>query len=104
MHRISVIADPHSIDPQARTYAEYRVFAAVARHTGNVRRVRVVLRRLDEPAARNNDVSCSVTVYLEPSGSVRIRASASHAYAVINRAVERLDIAMERRLAQSASS
>ena len=103
MHRISVIADPHSINPQARTYAEYRVFAAVARHAGNVRRVRVVLRRLEEPAARNN-VSCSVTVYLEPSGSVRIRASASHAYAVIDRAAAQLDIAMARRLALSASS
>lgn len=103
MHRIIVIADPRSIDPQARTYAEYRVFAVVARHTHNVRRVRLVLRSAQENAPRNK-VSCSVTVQLEPSGSFRIRATGSHAYAAINRAVEQLDLAMERRLAQLAPS
>jgi ribosome-associated translation inhibitor RaiA len=47
-------------------------------------------------------VSCSVTVHLEPAGSVRTRATGSHAYAAINRAVEQLDLAMERRLARLA--
>ena len=103
MHRILVIADPHAIDPQARTYAEFRVFAVVVRHTHNVRRVRLVLRSNEENAPRNK-VSCSVTVHLEPSGSLRIRATGSHAYAAINRAVEQLGLAMDRRLAQLVSS
>jgi ribosome-associated translation inhibitor RaiA len=98
MHRIFVIADSHSINPQARTYAEYRVFAVVARHTHAVRRVRLVLRQAKEDAT-GTTVSCSVTVHLEPSGSLRIRATGSHAYAAINRAIEQLDVAMERRLA-----
>jgi hypothetical protein len=31
--RIDVIGDAESIGAQARTYAEYKVFAALARHT-----------------------------------------------------------------------
>jgi ribosome-associated translation inhibitor RaiA len=102
MHRILVIADHHSINPQARTYAEYRVFAVVARYTRSVRRVRVVLRFGEEtpPADR---VACAITVALEPSGSLRIRASGSHVYAAINRAVEQLNLAIERRVVQIAS-
>ena len=73
MHRILVIADRHSINPQARTYAEYRVFAAVARHSRLVRRVRVVLRAAAEKPPREDRVACTITVGLEPSGSLRVR-------------------------------
>jgi len=101
MHRILVIADHPSISPQARTYAEYRVFAVVARHTQSVRRVRLVLRSAEATSPREK-VSCSVTVHLEPSGSLRIRVTGSHAYEAINRAVDQLNLALERRLAQLA--
>jgi ribosome-associated translation inhibitor RaiA len=103
MHRILVIADHHSINPQARTYAEYRVFAVVARHTRRVRRVRVVLRFAEEKPPGDR-VACAITVALEPSGSLRVRASGPHAYAAINRTVEHLNVAMERRGAQRGSS
>ena len=38
MKRITVVAGNDSISAQARTYAEYRIFALVARHTRWVRR------------------------------------------------------------------
>ena len=104
MHRILVIADPDSVNPQARTYAEYRVFAAVARHTRRVRRVRVVIRSAHEKWAREDRVTCAITVGLEPSGSLRIRAKGSHVYAAINSAVEQLVRGMERQAAQLESS
>ena len=43
--RIEVIGEDESSNAQARTYAGYRVFAALAQHTQHVRGARVVLRR-----------------------------------------------------------
>jgi ribosome-associated translation inhibitor RaiA len=104
MHRILVIADHQSINPQARTYAEYRVFAAVARHIHCVRRVRVVLQSAEKEPPCEDRLGCAITVALKPSGSLRIRATGSHVYAAINSAVEQLVRAMERRAAQPESS
>ena len=98
MHRILVLADHHSSNPQARTYAEYRVFAAVARHIRRVRRVRVVLQSSEEKPPREDRVACAITVALGPTGSLRIRAKGSHVYAAINGAVEQLDRALEGRV------
>ena len=67
--RIEVIGDDESSNAQVRTYAEYRVFAALARHTQRVRGVRVVLRRDDRNATTGHTAVCAVTVALEPSGS-----------------------------------
>ena len=88
--RIEVIGD-HTISQQARTYAEYRVFAALTQFTNadEVRRVRVLLR----PVSRGSgcgDIACTVTVGLDGSESFRIRTTGPHAYAAINRAVERI--------------
>ena len=96
--RIEVIGEDQSSNAQARTYAEYKVFATLARHTRHVRGARVVLRR----GKRNgtcDTVACAVTVALVPSGSVRTRARGQHAYAAINRAVERIGDLMRRRAA-----
>ena len=97
--RIKVIGEDESSNAQARTYAEYRVFAALARHTQRIRGVRVALRR-DERDGTCETVVCAVTVELEPSGFVRTRACEPHAYAAINRAVERIGDLMRRRSAQ----
>ena len=102
MNRITVVGDD-TITAQARTYAEYRVFAALARHTRSVRRVRVVLRHTDERGTCDK-VTCVVTVSLEPAGSLRIRVRGPHVYAAINRAVERLGDALGRRVEQRLSS
>jgi ribosome-associated translation inhibitor RaiA len=95
--RIEVVGEDDSSNAQARTYAEYRVFAALARHTQHVRGAKVVLRRARDGTCEN--VVCAVTIALEPSGYVRTRACGGHAYAAINRAVERVGDLMRRRAA-----
>jgi ribosome-associated translation inhibitor RaiA len=88
--RIEVIGeDP--ISPQARTYAEYRVFAALTQlaETEHVRHVRVLLRPV-RSGRTCEDIACTVTVAREGSASLRVRTTGPHAYAAINRAVERL--------------
>jgi ribosome-associated translation inhibitor RaiA len=102
MNRIAVSAD-EGLSAQARTYAEYRVFSVVARHTRSVRQIRVKLRGLAENGNCQR-VACTVIVDLESSPSLRIRAAGPHAYAAINRAVERLEAAMPRELEQPVSS
>lgn len=89
--RIEVVGD-RAISQQARTYAEYRLFAALTQlseETGKVRRVRAVLREV--PSGTDcAGVACTVTVRLQGSDSIRIRSIGSHAYAAINNAVDRL--------------
>ncbi len=88
--RIEVVGD-RAISQQARTYAEYRLFAALTQltETDKVRRVRAVLREV--PSGRDcAGVACTVTVRLRGSDSIRIRSIGSHAYAAINNAVDRL--------------
>jgi hypothetical protein len=87
---IEVVAEG-TMSQQARTYAEYRVFAALTQLLGvdKVERVRILLR----PMKRGSDgksIACTVTVALEGSDSFRIRTTGPHAYAAINRAVERM--------------
>jgi ribosome-associated translation inhibitor RaiA len=97
MH-IEVIGEDESSNAQARAYAEFRVFAALARHTQRVRNARVVLRRAERERTCGT-VVCEVSVALEPTGSVRTRAQGQHAYESINRAAERIADLMRRRAA-----
>ena len=54
-----------------------------------IRRARVVLRPVC--GGRSCDrVSCTVTVALDGLDPVRVRATGAHAYAAINRAVDRI--------------
>ena len=96
--RIEVIGEDESSNAQARTYAEYKVFAALAQHTQRVRGARVVLR-WDKRNGTCAGVACAVMVALVPSGSIRTRACGPHVYAAINRTVERLGDLMRRRAA-----
>ena len=86
--RIDVRAEG-TIGQQARTYAEYRVFAALTQlpEAQKVRRVRVLLR----PVKLGRGCACTVTVGLEGLDNFRVRATARHVYAAINRAVERME-------------
>lgn len=88
--RIEVVGEG-TISQQARTYAEYRVFAALTQFSDvdKVRRVRVWLRPANLGRGCEG-VACTVTVAVEGSDSLRIRTTGSHAYAAINRAVERI--------------
>ena len=103
MKRIHVVGDHNKISPQARTYAEYRVFAALTRHAVKFHRARVLLRPSDDGGTCDT-VTCAVSVGLEPSGSVRVRVTGPHVYAAINRAVERLGDALGGRIEQRRSS
>ena len=89
--RIEVLGGDE-ISAQARAYAEYRVFAALTQITESeqVRHARVVLRSVS--GGRSCDrVSCTVTVaFVDGLNPLRIRAIGAHAYAAINRAVERI--------------
>jgi predicted Fe-Mo cluster-binding NifX family protein len=88
--RIEVIGEG-KISQQARTYAEYRMFAALTQSTeaNKVQGVRILLRPV-KLASSCEGIACAVTVALEGSDSVRIRTTGPHAYAAINRAVERI--------------
>jgi ribosome-associated translation inhibitor RaiA len=88
--RIEVVGEG-TISQQARTYAEYRVFAALTQFsdTDKVERVRVLLRPVKLKSGCDG-IACIVTVALRGSDSFRIRRTGPHAYAAINRAVERI--------------
>ncbi|HEX4915624.1 MAG TPA: HPF/RaiA family ribosome-associated protein [Vicinamibacterales bacterium] len=94
--RIEIIED-ESGNPQARTYAEYKVFSALVRHAPQVRSARIALRRADHQGCLS--VACAVTVAVEPTGSVRAEARGPHAFAAVNRTVERLASLMSGRAA-----
>jgi ribosome-associated translation inhibitor RaiA len=88
--RIDVLGDD-TISQQARTYAEYRVFAVLTQLAGadHVQDARVVLRRANGSGDRES-VTCLVTVNVAGSNPMRVRTTGDHPYAAINRAVERL--------------
>jgi ribosome-associated translation inhibitor RaiA len=88
--RIEVVAEG-SISQQARTYAEYRVFAALTQFSeaDKVRHVRVVLRPV-KLGSGCKGIGCRVTVALEGANTLRIRTTGTRAYAAIDRAVERI--------------
>jgi ribosome-associated translation inhibitor RaiA len=88
--RIEVRGD-RAISAQARTYAEYRLFAALTQLSEghDVQQVRVRLREV-HPGNRCAGIACTVTVARQGSEPIRIRTIGSHAYAAINSAVDRL--------------
>jgi ribosome-associated translation inhibitor RaiA len=98
--RIEVIAEDDCGTAQARSYAEYRLFAALTRHTRYVRSARVTLRRDEHNGTCA--VVCAVTVGLTSEGSVRTNASAAHAYAAINCAVDRIGDLLRDRAGESS--
>jgi ribosome-associated translation inhibitor RaiA len=88
--RIEIFGED-TISAQARTYAEYRLFAALSQvmDTNRVRHACLTLKRTKHNRACES-VSCTVTVDIEDGDSVRIQTSGEHPYAAINRAIERL--------------
>ena len=102
--RVDVVGE-HPICAQARAYAEYRVFAALTQitETPRVRRARVVLRSVNGKGGGCECVTCTVTVALGGAESFRVRATGAHAYAAINRAVERIITTREPRVVDRVS-
>ena len=100
---IDVIGTDDSTTPQARAYAEYRVFAALARHARLIRRVRVELAPATGPRGPGC-VQCAVHLALHPSGSAHARSRGPHAFAAIDRAADRIRDVMARRSVETISS
>jgi hypothetical protein len=88
--RIDIVGD-ESIDHQTRTYAEYRLFAALAPSIDmrQFRRASLVLRRTNGLRQRER-ILCAVAVELDDGSVTRFKAAGDHPYQAINRAVERV--------------
>src|SRR5688572_14426473 len=82
--RVYVSSLNAAINPQILAYAEYRIFAALARYA-EVREAQVVLHS-DEPGGA---VQCSVTIE-DATGATRTSAKGVQAAAAIDRAAERV--------------
>jgi hypothetical protein len=89
MH-IQVIGD-ESISRQARTYAEYRLFAALSEvfSTARIHNAFLSLSGTESPRGRPH-VVCVVTIATDSGECLRIRTRAEHPYAAINGAVARI--------------
>ena len=78
---------------QTRAYAEYRIFASLARFSDVVREATVSLT----PVPTGHTVVCSVVLGVRTGESVRITARGRHAYEAINRAAHRIGRVLRRR-------
>ena len=93
--RIDIIDEDDSITAQARVYAEYRLFATLARYARAIRSVRAVLH-VDRKGVADR-ATCVVTVVLEPTGSAVVRVHGRHVHGAIDRAAGRIRDLIKRR-------
>ena len=94
--RIEVIDDGGVTTTKARAYAEYRLFATLARHAHGIRSVRVILGQVERNGV-DGRVTCAVDVLLDPCGSIRARANGRQTHGTIDRAAERIGDLIVRR-------
>jgi hypothetical protein len=87
--RVYVSSLSPSIAPQILAYAEYRLFAVLARYAG-VRSAQVVLQ--EEPEG----LRCSVTIDFDGTASARTRANGPRPAGTIDRAAELVAVLMGR--------
>lgn len=76
-----------TIVPEARAYAEYRMFAAVGKFGRPEDRLTVQLDCSDE---MDRQYRCAATLNLNRVGRIRAQASADRLFAAIDRTAERL--------------
>jgi ribosome-associated translation inhibitor RaiA len=100
--RVHVVTEGTWNSAQARAYAEYRLFAALARYGSLVQGARIVLRY--EGGEKPRAFRCRVTVALESTGMVRTCVCASHAYGAIDHAADRIGHLIHCRAARLVSS
>ena len=86
--RVVVSSSGEALNQQIRSYAEYRIFSALAPHD-DVLGARVRLR------SAGDEVKCSVSVMLAARADIEARTSGSHAAAAIDRAAERIAALIE---------
>ena len=86
--QISVTGPPELASDQVRTYAEYRVFAALARFGRLVERAAITFEREGRP--ENTRVVCLIDVETRDGRRLHSRGSASHATEAVDWAAERV--------------
>ena len=89
--RVYVSSPSAAFGPQILAYAEYRLFAVLARYAG-IRGAHVVLHHEGQGGVR-----CSVTIDFDSTASARTRVTGAHAASTIDRAAERVVQLMRRR-------
>ena len=89
--RVHVSSPSPAFGRQILAYAEYRVFAALARYAG-IRGAQVVLD--DEPDGR---MRCSVTIDFDSAEPARARVTGLHAAGTIDKAADRVVELLRRR-------
>ena len=94
--QFDIISQYASATAEARVYAEFRLFATLARHARAIRMVQVVLGQINRRGATDR-ATCAVRVVLQPSGSACVRARGPHPRGAIDRAAERVGDLMHRR-------
>jgi ribosome-associated translation inhibitor RaiA len=100
--RVEVV-DGEGLTEQARAYAEYRLFATLARFGRAVVGVRVTINRR-EHRDHAHRFACSVSVQLDPSGSAIISAQGPHPHRAIDRAAGRIGQLVDKRIGRRLSS
>ena len=89
--RVFVSSDGAAIGPQILAYAEFRMFAVLARYPA-VQRAQVAFRQDAERKVR-----CTVLIDLEDGPPAKAHASGPHAGVTIDRAAEQVVRLMRRR-------
>lgn len=82
---------------QAQAYVEYRMFSAISRFGRDCVRLSIRLEESDS-TSRGDRYRCHVTLYLTPSGRIRVRATGDRLYSAIDAAAARLARGVESRL------
>lgn len=101
--RVAVSSQDVALDDRTRAYVEYRIFSSLAPQAREIDRVAVMLA--EQPSGQNaSEMECDVTVHLAGGGSVHAKARAPRAYAAVDRAALRIEVAMNRRAARRLSS
>ncbi|HET7617418.1 MAG TPA: HPF/RaiA family ribosome-associated protein [Vicinamibacterales bacterium] len=80
------VARAATVPAQMRAYAEYRIFAALARRAKDIRHIHVQLEAGDEAGG---SAQCTVTIDLEGIGRVRSTGRGAPLRAAIDEAAER---------------
>jgi hypothetical protein len=96
--RISVIGSDGLTTEQVRAYAEYRVFAALARFGRSIRAASVILQRVPNGAVR-----CIVGIEIDDE-SVQCTSTEPHVIGAIDRAADDVRRALSLRARQEVSS
>jgi ribosome-associated translation inhibitor RaiA len=89
---IHVVGDA-AIPQQTKNYAEYRVFAVVTKHHLRPQSVRLTLRSI-EPENECRFCECETTLTMHDGRIMSVSVRGAHPYAAVNRAIDRIDIAL----------